>query len=95
MQVEAPKVNCKCPECKGSGKLVKLWPLYVISMPHELAWQRFTCWRCKGTGELPADDPYVRRNYVEPSKPWSHVASIWFWLFAGATVFVIVLLFIP
>jgi len=90
MQVDAPKVNCKCPECKGSGKLVKLWPLYAISMPHELAWQRFTCWRCKGTGELPADDPYV---HVAPLLP--PIASIWFWLFASATMFVIVILFIP
>ena len=65
---------------------MKLWPLNAISMPHELAWQRFTCWRCKGTGKLPENDPYVRR----PKAPVA--VLIWFWAFAGSTLFAILML---
>jgi len=59
MQKDTVKTGIKCPECKGGGKLMKLWPLTAIAMPHELGWQRFTCWRCKGTGTLRNDDPYM------------------------------------
>jgi len=71
--------------------MMKLWPLYAISMPHELAWQRFTCWRCKGTGKLPDDDPYVRPR---PTKT-AVVSAIWFWAFAGSTLFIIIWMLWP
>lgn len=85
----------KCPECKGSGKLLKLWPLTAIAMPHELGWQRFTCWRCKGTGTLSDDDPYVRHP-PRVAKTWPpHSVAVWFWLFAAANLFVITILLWP
>jgi len=92
MQVVAAKANqtCdKCPECRGAGVLVKLWPLYAISMPHELGWQRFTCWRCKGTGNLPEDDPYVGNRLPRPRDFVPPVVLIWFWLYMSATFIVI------
>jgi hypothetical protein len=77
-----------CPECKGRGWLMKLWPLNAISMPHELAWQRFTCWRCKGSGKLPENDPYVRRTKEAVA------TLVWFWMFAGSTLFTILMLWL-
>lgn len=89
MQRDATKIGTKCPECKGAGKLLKLWPLTAIAMPHELGWQRFTCWRCNGTGRLPENDPYTQK----PSVPMA--VLVWFWLFAGSTFISICLLLWP
>jgi len=89
MQEDTPKVNVKCPECKGSGRLMKLWPLYAISMPHELAWQLKPCWRCKGTGDLQADDPYV--GVVMPK---ALAVTVWFLSYAVAALVVIAILLV-
>lgn len=67
-------------------------------MPHELGWQRFPCWRCKGTGQLPPDDPYVRRDVVTPSKPWPRVAVsivVWWWAYLLSAMFAIGVLLWP
>lgn len=85
MQDNAPKVNIKCPECKGSGKLRKLWPLYAISMPNELAWQTKPCWRCKGTGSLQSDDPYVA---VTVPVPTAVILLVWFFALGFVAVVV-------
>lgn len=66
---------------------MKLWPLNAISMPHELAWQRFTCWRCKGSGKLPENDPYVARPTKTATAVW-----VWFWLYAASTLFTFLML---
>lgn len=69
---------------------MRLWPLWAISMPHEFGWQRFPCWRCTGTGQLPADDPYVRRVPPPPPKlPMVSVILAWWWAYAVCVLIII------
>jgi hypothetical protein len=65
----------------------------AISMPHELGWQRFTCWRCKGTGKLPEDDPYTRRT-PQPPPAASMAVLVWWWAYVvcASVAFVILCL---
>jgi hypothetical protein len=69
---------------------MRLWPMYALSMPNELAWQRFTCWRCKGSGQLPENDPYIQR----PSKIEVAVL-IWWFCFAGSCGLIILFMLWP
>lgn len=79
----------KCPECRGTGKLTKLWPLYALSMPNEMAWQVKPCWRCKGTGQLLEDDPYVAVKV-----PKAAFVIFWFLAYAISACVILALLLI-
>jgi len=91
----AARKPAKCPECKGAGKLMKLWPLYAISMPNELAWQLFECWRCKGTGTLRNDDPYMGDRLPRLRPRALATILIWFWVYAACALTVIGMLLWP
>lgn len=77
----------KCPECRGTGKLLKLWPLYALSMPNEMAWQVKPCWRCKGTGHLQPDDPYVAVKV-----PKAAFVIFWFLAYSVSVLVIIAIL---